>query len=80
MASETTGSPTPKVTLSGAAFDDAWGLAFDGGHNLWVSNILDGNIGKLRSKQLKKSGSPTPGVVLTGVLAGSYQMIFGPVF
>jgi sugar lactone lactonase YvrE len=74
------GSPTPKVTLSSAEFDGAFGLAFDSGHNLWVSNIYNGNIGKLKSKHLKKSGSPTPGVVLTGVLAGSYQMIFGPVY
>lgn len=70
------GSPTPKVTLS--VLDGPFGLAFDRNKNLWISNIYDGDLFKFSSKQYKKSGAPTPAVTLTGVLSGSYEMIFGP--
>jgi len=74
------GSPTPKVTLSGSAFYGPWGLALDSGGNLWVGDYSSGNVSKFSSTQLKTSGTPTPPVVLTGVLDFSYQMTFGPVF
>lgn len=77
---KTSGMPAPEVTLSSSAFDQPWGLAFDSGKNLWVANFSGGQISKFSSKQLRKSGSPTPSVDITGVLDGSQQMTFGPVF
>lgn len=74
------GSPTPKVTLSGSAFEGPWSLTLDSGGNLWVGDYSSNNVSKFSSTQLKTSGTPTPPVVLTGVLDYSYQMTFGPVF
>jgi len=72
--------PAPAVTLSSSAFDDPWGLAFDSRQNLWVANFIGGQVSKFGPKHLKKSGAPTPSVAITGVLAHSHQMTFGPVF
>ena len=72
--------PVPAVTMSSSAFDEPTGLAFDGGGNLWVSNFIGGQISKFSAKQLRKSGSPTPRIAITGELAEGHQMTFGPVF
>ncbi len=74
------GSPTPKVTLGGSAFEGPWSLALDSGGNLWVGDYSSYNVSKFSSTQLKTSGTPTPPVILTGVLDYAYQMTFGPVF
>ncbi len=74
------GSPTPKVTLSGSAFEGPWSLALDSGGNLWVGDYSTSNVSMFSSTQLKTSGTPTPPVVLTGILDSAYQMTFGPVF
>ena len=74
------GSPTPKVTLGGSAFQGPWSLALDSGGNLWVGDYSSGNVSKFSPTQLKTTGTPTPPVVLTGVLEYSYQMTFGPVY
>ncbi len=59
------GTPTPAVTLSGAALNGAEGLAFDFRGNLWVANTGNSTVIKFSANQLGASGSPTPALTLS---------------
>lgn len=71
------GSPIPAITLTNDAHNSlngSSGLAFDGGGNLWVTNVgIDtangvvggGSVVEFSSSQLASSGRPTPVVKLT---------------
>jgi len=61
----TSGAPVPAVTISSAALDRPFQLAFDTAGSLWVANI-GGSILKFTTAQLAASGAPAPAVVITG--------------
>jgi sugar lactone lactonase YvrE len=42
-------------------------LAFDRQHNLWVANYTNGTIARFDRADLSTSGTPTPGVVISGL-------------
>lgn len=54
------GSPKPKVTISGSDLSSPFGLAFDHSGDLWVGNEGSGVVVEYAKSQLAKSGSPTP--------------------
>jgi sugar lactone lactonase YvrE len=72
----TSGSPTPAVTLTGAAILEPLDVAFDSAGNLWVSNSAyftnpdstypqaAGRIVEYAAATLGASGSPTPATVI----------------
>lgn len=83
------GSPAPAVTIGNFvigilmnSLDGPWGLAFDKGGNLWVSNYNDGSITEFGRFQILTTGSPDPAVHLTNTNTGflPYQITFGPNF
>jgi secreted PhoX family phosphatase len=62
------GTPTPTVILSDdghGSLDEPFGLAFDGGGNLWVTNGKDSSVVEFTPSQLASSGDPTPTVTLS---------------
>ena len=75
------GDPTPAVTLTGAAFDGPWGLAFQNGNSgpLWILNYSDGTLNEFVPSQMMSSGSPVPKVSLSNTSSDAYQITFGPV-
>ena len=58
------GSPTPLVTISGAATSSPNDLAFDASGDLWIVNA--DTVDELTRAQLATSGTPTPAVVISG--------------
>jgi secreted PhoX family phosphatase len=54
------GSPTPKLTISGSDLSSPFGLTFDHSGDLWVGNEGSGVVIEYAKSQLTKSGSPTP--------------------
>ncbi len=65
------GSPTPTVILTSAAFSNPHGMAFDNGGNLWVTNVNVGGTSRTLIKftpaQIATSGSPVPTTTITGL-------------
>jgi sugar lactone lactonase YvrE len=63
------GSPTPAVTLTGAAIDWPIALAFDSVGNLWVANTAydtpPGRIVEYAAATLGASGSPTAATIIS---------------
>jgi sugar lactone lactonase YvrE len=78
------GSPAAAVILSSTAVNGGnsiqvpWGLAFDGGNNLWVFNYTSGTISKFTNNQLQATGAPVPSVFLTGLALYAGELTFGP--
>jgi sugar lactone lactonase YvrE len=80
----TSGSPTPAVTLTGAAIKNPLDIAFDSNGNLWVSNsaytILPdstepspvGEIAEYAASALLASGSPAP-LTMIDLPGGTYS-------
>ncbi len=66
------------MKLSSAAFDGPFGAVFDSKGDLVIMNYHDAKIEKFTAKQIKKSGSPSPKVTVTGTGSTNYQIIFGP--
>jgi sugar lactone lactonase YvrE len=62
------GSVIPVVTLTPPAnsLSSPAGLAFDGGGNLWVADSFQNTMVEFTASQLVVSGSPTPGVTISG--------------
>ena len=56
------GTPTPKVTLSGNDLSRPVGLTFDRDGDLWIGNEDNGQVLEYAKRQLTRSGSPTPRV------------------
>lgn len=78
----TSGSPSPAVTLSSAAFNGPYGMAFQNGDSgpLWIMNDNDGTLIEFVPSRIKSSGSPTPKVSLSNASATfATQITFGPV-
>ena len=69
------------MTLSSAAFNGPWGLAFQNGNSgpLWILNNNDGTLNEFVPSQIMSSGSPTPKVSLSNTSSHAYQITFGPV-
>ncbi|KFE62726.1 hypothetical protein [Hyalangium minutum] len=65
------GQKAADITLKGGplegGFPRARALAFDASGNLWVSVVFNNKIVRYTPDQLTASGSPTPGVELTGL-------------
>ena len=60
------GSPSPKVTLSGSSLTMPHDVRFDSSGDLWVTNGCDGcSILEFSAGQLATSGSPSPAVDAT---------------
>ncbi len=66
------GSPVPKVTLSGSGthLAEAHGPTFDRFGNLWVSNTVTNSVTEFSPAQLASSGTPTPVTTLAGAATG----------
>lgn len=65
------GDKTPDVQITGAILDPgvpgATQLAFDAAGNLWVSVVSGDAVYRYDAAQLRTTGSPAPGVKLSGV-------------
>ena len=68
------GSPKPKVTISGSDLSSPFGLAFDHPGDLWVGNESSGVVVEYTKSQLTNSASPTPKAHL--VPAGAEAIAF----
>lgn len=63
----TAGSPLPDVVLSATDLSlvNPAGLAFDASGNLWVANIGGRTLVSFSPRQLSRTGSPVPNVLIT---------------
>jgi len=73
-----TGSPAPKVKLTGAIFDGPWGAAFAGNGDLVIMNQFDGKILEFTPNQIKATGAPVPKFSIETSDTLNDQIIFGP--
>lgn len=71
------GEVDPEVVIGsdGSSLASPRGLAFDANGDLWVSNLVSGNVEKFRRQDLQESGTPTPIVSL--MPPGTYKMRVG---
>lgn len=73
------GSPAPAVTLSSAALNGPFSLAFQGSNGpLWVLDENDNKLFKFLPSQIKSSGAPTPKVTVQNAANEAWQITFGP--
>jgi sugar lactone lactonase YvrE len=59
------GSPTPKVTISSADFEEPVGIAFNGLGDLWVANDSGGQLTMFTKSQLAAGGTQAATVVIS---------------
>ncbi len=63
LAAGTSGAATTAIALGGIQIS---GIAFDANGNMWVSTFGSDTIAEFPAAQLGASGTPSPGVALTG--------------
>ena len=75
------GAPTPAVTISASSgsLDAPYGLAFEAGGDLWVTNVGGNTLVEYTPSQLEATGSPTPAVTVSAS-SGSIDYPYGLAF